>query len=169
MLEKWRGMVYNLTHDAGVVELADARDSKSRVREDVRVRPPPPAPRRKDPLPLRFPLSRQTAQDGVLSPFSAATRCAGLAAEEKTGSNMDCFGVLRTVREDGSFFIGQRGTLQMRGQICSLTIRQNVEVLIAYLNKLHNERPQPRRRRRRAHMVKIPQYQRLPDNAPKVT
>ena len=28
---------------AGVVELADARDSKSRVREDVRVRPPPPA------------------------------------------------------------------------------------------------------------------------------
>ena len=29
---------------AGVVELADARDSKSRVRKDVRVRPPPPAP-----------------------------------------------------------------------------------------------------------------------------
>lgn len=32
---------------AGVVELADARDSKSRVRKDVRVRPPPPAPRKK--------------------------------------------------------------------------------------------------------------------------
>ena len=30
---------------AGVVELADARDSKSRVRKDVRVRPPPPAPK----------------------------------------------------------------------------------------------------------------------------
>ena len=29
---------------AGVVELADARDSKSRVREDVRVQVPPPAP-----------------------------------------------------------------------------------------------------------------------------
>jgi hypothetical protein len=48
------------------------------------------APRRKDPLPLRFPLSRQTAQDGVLSPFSAATRCAGLLAEEETSSNPDC-------------------------------------------------------------------------------
>jgi hypothetical protein len=78
-------------------------------------------------------------------------------------------GVLRTVREDGSFFYLPSGTLQMRGQICSLTIRQNVEVLLAYLNKLHNERPQPRRRKRQAHMVKIPQYQRLPDNAPKVT
>src|SRR5512140_1665811 len=30
--------------DAGVVELADARDSKSRVRKDVRVQVPPPAP-----------------------------------------------------------------------------------------------------------------------------
>ena len=30
---------------AGVVELADARDSKSRVRKDVRVQVPPPAPR----------------------------------------------------------------------------------------------------------------------------
>ena len=30
---------------AGVVELVDARDSKSRVRKGVRVRPPPPAPR----------------------------------------------------------------------------------------------------------------------------
>ena len=30
--------------EAGVVELADARDSKSRVREDVRVQVPPPAP-----------------------------------------------------------------------------------------------------------------------------
>ena len=29
---------------AGVVELADALDSKSSVRKDVRVRPPPPAP-----------------------------------------------------------------------------------------------------------------------------
>ncbi|MBP2679549.1 MAG: hypothetical protein H6Q82_2614, partial [Deltaproteobacteria bacterium] len=29
---------------AGVVELADARDSKSRVRKDVRVQVPPPAP-----------------------------------------------------------------------------------------------------------------------------
>ena len=85
-------MVYNLHVNAGVVELADARDSKSRVREDVRVRPPPPAPRRKDPLPLRFPLSRQTAQDGVLSPFSAATRCAGFAAGEDTVSNTDCSG-----------------------------------------------------------------------------
>ena len=28
-----------------MVELADARDSKSRVRKDVRVRPPPPAPK----------------------------------------------------------------------------------------------------------------------------
>ena len=27
-----------------MVELADARDSKSRVRKNVRVRPPPPAP-----------------------------------------------------------------------------------------------------------------------------
>ena len=31
------------TQCAGVMELADVRDSKSRVREDVRVRPPPPA------------------------------------------------------------------------------------------------------------------------------
>ena len=34
---------------AGVVELADARDSKSRVRKDVRVRPPPPAPNQYNP------------------------------------------------------------------------------------------------------------------------
>ena len=34
---------------AGVVELADARDSKSRVRKDVRVRPPPPAPNKYNP------------------------------------------------------------------------------------------------------------------------
>ncbi len=32
---------------AGVVELADALDSKSSVRKDVRVRPPPPAPSRR--------------------------------------------------------------------------------------------------------------------------
>ena len=34
---------------AGVVELADARDSKSRVRKYVRVRPPPPAPNQYNP------------------------------------------------------------------------------------------------------------------------
>ena len=33
-----------LTEHASVVELADARDSKSRVRKNVRVRPPPLAP-----------------------------------------------------------------------------------------------------------------------------
>ena len=75
---------------------------------------PSPAPRRKDPLPLRFSLSRQTAQDGGLSPFSAATRCAGLAAEEKTGSNMDCSPApkkepsVRTV-----LFFGLRGLADM--------------------------------------------------------
>jgi hypothetical protein len=34
----------SVPNDAGVVELADARDSKSRVRKDVRVQVPPPAP-----------------------------------------------------------------------------------------------------------------------------
>jgi hypothetical protein len=33
-----------------VVELADARDSKSRVRKDVRVQVPPPAPRQSEGL-----------------------------------------------------------------------------------------------------------------------
>ena len=36
---------YSSDNYAGVVELADARDSKSRVRKNVRVRPPPPAPK----------------------------------------------------------------------------------------------------------------------------
>ena len=40
-----RGDYNNTTVLAGVVELADARDSKSRVRKGVRVRPPPPAPK----------------------------------------------------------------------------------------------------------------------------
>ena len=39
-----RYSILNRLH-AGVVELADALDSKSCVREDVRVRPPPPAPK----------------------------------------------------------------------------------------------------------------------------
>ena len=74
--------------------------------QGVGVQVPIPAPRRKDPLPLRFPLSRQTAQDGVLSPFSAATRCAGLAAEEETGSNLDCSGAPKemTGPKTGHFF-----------------------------------------------------------------
>ena len=38
------GYTKSVIPHAGVVELADARDSKSRVRKDVRVRPPPPAP-----------------------------------------------------------------------------------------------------------------------------
>ena len=53
-LESGREPVYKgypgASPDAGVVELADARDSKSRARKGVRVRPPPPAPL---PLPLR--------------------------------------------------------------------------------------------------------------------
>ena len=36
--------MHNFSICAGVVELADARDSKSRGRKAVRVRPPPPAP-----------------------------------------------------------------------------------------------------------------------------
>ena len=36
---------------AGMMELADVRDSKSRVREDVRVRPPLPAPNSTNPNP----------------------------------------------------------------------------------------------------------------------
>ena len=40
---------------AEVVELADARDSKSRVRENVRVRPPPSAPNQYNPNPF-FPV-----------------------------------------------------------------------------------------------------------------
>ena len=50
VLESAREAVYKeypgraAPEDAGVVELADARDSKSRVREDVRVQVPPPAP-----------------------------------------------------------------------------------------------------------------------------
>ena len=39
------GYTKSVIPHAGVVELADARDSKSRVRKDVRVRPPPPAPK----------------------------------------------------------------------------------------------------------------------------
>ena len=38
------GSSYNRMRDAGVAELADARDLKSRGRKAVRVRPPPPAP-----------------------------------------------------------------------------------------------------------------------------
>ena len=41
---KTSSSILTLSTYAGVVELADARDSKSRVRKDVRVRPPPPAP-----------------------------------------------------------------------------------------------------------------------------
>ena len=78
--------------------MVDVADSKSAGGNTVWVRLPPPAPRRKDPLPLRFPPSRQTAQDGVLSPFSAATRCAGLAAEEETGSDVDCSGAPQSRR-----------------------------------------------------------------------
>ena len=49
VLESAREAVYkecpgrDAPDDAGVVELADARDSKSRVRKDVRVQAPPPA------------------------------------------------------------------------------------------------------------------------------
>ena len=131
-------------------------------------------------------ISRTTSKGPLTAPFFAfAANCAGrgpfsffgrdpLRWTRGRGENGFEYGLLRrtkeiTVREDGYFFYRPSGTLQMRGQICSLTIRQNVEVLLAYLNKLHNERPQPRRRKRQAHMVKIPQYQRLPDNAPKVT
>ena len=39
------GYTKSVIPHAGVVELADARDSKSRVRKDVRVRTPPPAPK----------------------------------------------------------------------------------------------------------------------------
>src|SRR5574341_1014941 len=46
---------------AGVVELADARDSKSRARKGVRVRPPPPAPLF---IPLPAPgVERESAAD----------------------------------------------------------------------------------------------------------
>ena len=46
---EWKRCINNVRggappYDAGVVELADARDSKSRVRKDVRVQVPPPAP-----------------------------------------------------------------------------------------------------------------------------
>ena len=65
MLESAREAVYKgcpgraAPDSAGVVELADARDSKSRVREDVRVQVPPPAPGEsqgsgKSPDPLSF-------------------------------------------------------------------------------------------------------------------
>ena len=41
-----RDLIAAIKQYAGVAELADARDSKSRVFTDVRVRPPPPAPQR---------------------------------------------------------------------------------------------------------------------------
>ena len=48
VLESGREPVYKgnpgASPDAGVVELADARDSKSRARKGVRVQVPPPAP-----------------------------------------------------------------------------------------------------------------------------
>ena len=73
MLESARETVYkecpgrDAPDNAGVVELADARDSKSRVRKDMRVRPPPPAPGEsqgsgKSPGPFSF---EPGAQEGV--------------------------------------------------------------------------------------------------------
>ena len=53
------GYTESVIPHAGVVELADARDSKSRVRKDVRVRPPPPAPNVKNPNPASVHCGRR--------------------------------------------------------------------------------------------------------------
>ena len=62
-----RGIIL-LAH-AGVVELVDARDSKSRVRKDVRVRPPPPAPRQNNTMRSLVAAGGVGLTDGVVFPF----------------------------------------------------------------------------------------------------
>ena len=111
-----------------MVELADARDSKSRVRKDVRVRPPPPAPKKRESKmdSLFFDGSPAASNDSLRSnargkslPLSRSPH-ANLAV----GSDLDCPGAplrqkkpaafrLRSGGESsssvGSFFLSEPG------------------------------------------------------------
>ena len=78
-----------------MVELADARDSKSRVRKDVRVRPPPPAPRQKNSAPFRFRGLRKSRENctSAESFFLSQIGPASLGSDSDSGSSsdLDCF------------------------------------------------------------------------------
>ncbi len=90
LLQCGRGRGIIPTQNAGVVELADARDSKSRVRKDVRVRPPPPAPRQNKAARSYGGTSTATLTGDLVFPFPSQTHSVGLC--DGIGSDMDCSG-----------------------------------------------------------------------------
>ena len=78
-----------------MAELADARDLKSRVRKDVRVRSPPPAPRQNKAARSYGGASTATSTGDLVFPFQPRPADAGLASDIETGSDLDRPGATR--------------------------------------------------------------------------